>query len=279
MAAAGIGCLPSWSNKIHGLTCEQLLIRPPNGPVHNMLILGTNTPIFYHLPMFSFKGFDSPHRYQIILEADFGDFQDVYARARAEDRRESRKNLYTFSPEQFVLTDLNRRTAPLTKLTGTVFRGHLEKGGTVFRENVKAEVSKIYFREFNSKANRPSQLEYILFEKGQELFLAHVVTKPPDFDQILSIKDIGGLSGEEIYKVQVKPFREVVFPVKNSVLERIKTGQQIKGQLRPVGAERFQKRRLFVNFKVEEEIYLEEGELRAPPEFAATPAERAAGFP
>jgi hypothetical protein len=32
------------------------------------------------------------------------------------------------------------------------------------------------------------QLEYFLFGKGQELFMAHVITKPPDFDHLLSVQ-------------------------------------------------------------------------------------------
>ena len=80
-----------------------------------------------------------------------------------------------------------------TLLQGTVFRGHLERSGSEkILGDIVVDVKKaIHFREFDPKAMKPSHLEYLVFGKGDELFLAHLITRPPDFDQILSVKVSG----------------------------------------------------------------------------------------
>ena len=53
-------------------------------------------------------------------------------------------------------------------------------------EGVDVGVTRvIHFRKFEPGAAGLSQLEYLLFGKANELFLAHSITKPPDFDQVL----------------------------------------------------------------------------------------------
>jgi hypothetical protein len=42
-----------------------------------------------------------------------------------------------------------------------------------------------------------AELEYLLFGKGNESFLAHLITRPPDFDQILSVKTGQKFTDEE----------------------------------------------------------------------------------
>jgi hypothetical protein len=50
-------------------------------------------------------------------------------------------------------------------------------------------------------AKKPRQLEYLLFGKGQEFFLAHLITKAPDFDQVLSVATADhAFSDEELAK-------------------------------------------------------------------------------
>ena len=76
--------------------------------------------------------------------------------------------------------------------TGTVFRGHLERGGQIIDalRDVDVTVKRVvYSRKFDLKQlQKWEELDYILFGSGQELFLAHLISAPPDFDQILSIK-------------------------------------------------------------------------------------------
>lgn len=71
-------------------------------------------------------------------------------------------------------------------------------------------------------------LEYLLFGKGQELFLAHQIAAPPDFDQVLSVKlDGHPFTDDELAKGVI-----VAFPgKKNTVAGRLKAQQRAEGEV------------------------------------------------
>lgn len=294
MAAAGISCLGSWSpgswsKTIGAFTHDRPLSSQSKGAVHNMLILGTKTPFFYHLPMFSFTGFDSPRRYQVILEATLAqkgnDLQGVFAEER---KMHQETKIYTFNPEPFVLEDLAPKTKkPLRQLSGSIFRGHLEKGGTRIFEDVTADVRPVYFREFAPKARRSKSLEYVLFGAKSELFLAHLITKPPDFDQILPVTiSRGDRFFAEPSNEELRGGLVISFPqISNTISRRLKPGLRVgrtPEQDRVIPSEDGQtlvRAAWSLELLAAKEIYLEEGELLAPPQFATTAVEKAAGFP
>jgi hypothetical protein len=242
--------------------------------VHNMLIVGQNTVFLSHLPMFSEPGSESPHRYQVILEASFSrpdaDPQAQYAADRAQNPT---TRIYTLNPERFVLPNLVSG-GRLTSFKAKVFRGHLEKEGTEILDRVDVNIRNVvHFREFDPKAKKPIKLEYLLFGKGEELFLAHFITKPPDFDQVISVTAAGQTFSDE----ELRKGIHVVFANRpNSILKRLMEKQEAVAQTAgpdtkapPVN----------VKFKAGAELYLEEGELRVPATFDQTAAERKAGFP
>src|SRR2546427_592718 len=78
---------------------------------------------------------------------------------------------------------------PLRSFKANIYRGHFERFSTQrakeaarIAQHVDVNVTRvIHFRKFDPTAVKPAQLEYLLFGKGTELFLAHVITKPPDF--------------------------------------------------------------------------------------------------
>ena len=41
------------------------------------------------------------------------------------------------------------------------------------------------------RASKPANLEYLLFGRGRERFLAHAIYAPPDFDHVLKANVIG----------------------------------------------------------------------------------------
>src|SRR5262245_8709732 len=182
---------------------SKAFVVPADEPnVHNMLIVGRKSVFLSHLPMFSSVDSKSPHRFQVILEASFtregADAQAAYF----EDRIKSAAiKIYTLNPDQFVLSDLTA-TKPLSSFLAKVFRGHLEKEGQEILSGVNVQLKNVvHFREFDPKAIRPAKLEYILFGKGDELFLAHFITRPPDFDQVISVSATGhGFSDEDLAK-------------------------------------------------------------------------------
>jgi hypothetical protein len=185
--------------------------------------------------------------------------------------------IYTLSPEKFVLPTLvstDSPSKPLRSFKAEIFRGHLEKPGNarILREVAVEVKNVVYFREFDHKAQKPSQLEYLLFGKEQELFLAHLITKAPDFDQVVAVKVTGhAFTDDELAKGV-----QIVFPkTKNAAAARLKEGQTIAGK---IGADSASASKM-IQVEIAKELYFEEGELRVPPNFNTTPEERRAGFP
>jgi hypothetical protein len=57
----------------------------------------------------------------------------------------------------------------------------------------------VLFRPFEQGARKPAELEYLLFGDVKEAFLAHLITAPPDFDQMVSVQALDGrLSAEDL---------------------------------------------------------------------------------
>lgn len=249
--------------------------------VHNMLILGTKAIYLYHLPMFSFPGFDSPRRYQMILEITLTD-QEAYSTHRALHKEQK---IYTFSSERVVLTQLKAGSA----FKGTIFRGHFEKkGAQAISEGVTANVKRVlYSQELKWTEKRSSKLEYFLFGRGREFFMAHLITGPPDFDQILAVRIFDDMLQKAPDEERLDDGIRVTFPqITNSVSRRIKSNARVIGTLPKIIRFRPLPDRALpieesgsIEMLAESEIFFEEGELRTPPEFATTLAEKEAGFP
>ncbi|HZF14159.1 MAG TPA: hypothetical protein VFE33_35635 [Thermoanaerobaculia bacterium] len=252
-----------------------LLGAAPSGDpsaTHNMLVVGERTVYLSHLPMFQEKGrLPMPHRYQAILEATFVQ-QENYAKDR---QAHPATTIYMLNPQEFVLPDLVSQRQPLQSFKAKeVVRGHLERKGNVpILEDVPVAVTRvIHFREFDPKAKKPVQLEYLLFGKGGELFLAHRIVGPPDFDQVLSVKAVEpALTDEELAQGVT-----VIFPgTKNTVTGRLGV-KKVSGEATLAGSPTVHKK---IQVDVGKELYFEEGELRVPAKFNSTSEETKAGFP
>jgi hypothetical protein len=281
-AIAGLGCL-SLTSKAQPLMINPV---PEDAPhTHNMMLVGTKTAFLSHLPMFVNKGvgpeFDSPHRFQVILEATFTDGDRNLTEVYFKDRMKNPAvKMYTLNPGRFVLSHVAHGSA-LKKFRGNaLIRGHLERGGTSFIGDLEHPpkegafdvniVNVVHFREFDPNAAKPSQLEYLLFGKGPELFLAHLITKPNDFDQIISIKTLGQTFTDEDL---AKGMRIEFSNRGNTSKERLKEKVKALGRLHiPGGAPQM------VPVEVVREFYFEEGELFMPPTFDATSEEKKSGF-
>ena len=281
-AVVGLGCL-NLSLKAQPFVSNRNREDAPN--THNMMLVGTKGAFLSHLPMFVPEGtgpeFDSPHRFQVILEATFTDGErnltDVYFKDRMQNPT---VKMYTLNPGPFVLSRVDPKGTALKKFRGSALvRGHLEKGGKSFVGDFENPpeggafdvnvLNVVHFHEFDPKAAKPTKLEYLLFGKGSELFLAHLITKPNDFDQIISIKMDQPFSDAELRKG-----RRVVFNRGNTAKERLKENAKDTGMIQiPDAASRS------VSVEVVKEFYFEEGELFLPPVFKSTDEERKSGFP
>lgn len=246
---------------------------------HNMLVVGEKTVFLSHLPMFKDQDEDghlitTPHRFQAILEANFtrGNSMQPQSVYTADRRRHQTAKIYMLNPtRQFMLASLVANP-PRRSFKATIFRGHLEREGRMeILNNIDVTVNRVvHFHEFDPQATRPGKLEYLFFGKGDEVFMAHLITAPPDFDQIVSVQ----LPDHQFTDAQLSKGVRVVFSERdNSIPSRIKEGEQAAGEIIVGSAP--QK----IQVKALREFYFEEGELQAPSNFDTTSEERSAGFP
>ena len=252
--------------------------------IHNMLVVGNEAVFLSHLPMF--KGlneqatdYTSPHRYQVILEVSFTrngkDVTDIYTK----DRQGSPgTKMYTLSPEPLILAHLftpDAQNPALSSFKATVIHGHLERdpqhviGGL---EDVVVTVKKVvHAQKFDPGATKREKLSYFLFGKGEELFLAHLITKPPDFDQIVSVK----VADHPFTEEELNRGVSVIFPDRdNTASQRIQENQQAPGQFQVTGTPQS----FGSAVQAGTEYYFEEGELAIPATLEQTPEEAKAGF-
>jgi hypothetical protein len=254
---------------------------PPS--THNMLVVGGKTVFLSHLPMFddlseNKSDYTSMHRYQVILEARFirnrKDVTNIYAKDREAN---AGIKMYTLQPARFVLARLftpNAGAPKLRSFPATIFRDHLERNGEPIQglEDVVVNVNKVvHARKFDPFQDKPPQLEYFLFGKGDELFLAHLITKPPDFDQIVGVKAVGHRFTDEELGSGVR----VLLPERsNTAAQRIKENEQAKAHFQVAHTSQA----LDLPLQAGTEYYFEEGELAMPAVFSQTAEEKKSGF-
>ena len=156
----------------------------------------------------------------------------------------------------------------------TFFRGHLERGGEPIPElsDVNVRITDIvYARRFDQRG-RPDDLTYLLLGRGGELFLAHVISEPPDFDQILSVELAGPHPDDEELQAGI----QVVFEGRANTAEaRLRSAETATARGHVTGAHQF----ITLEFGEVRELYFEEGELSTSRgAFEPTPLETEAGF-
>jgi hypothetical protein len=234
---------------------------PHDHGVHGMLLFGEETLYLSHLPMFM-----TMHDHQLILEVALaGGQEDAQAVYRA-DRRDTGERVYTLVPERFSLRQLGSEGADaLRSFQATVHRGHFEKKGnkTILADVTVNVVNVVHFRKFDPNAEAFSELRYLLFGRGRELYLAHLIGKAPDFDQIAPVTFLSHGFSEETLRRGVClaiPGRE------NRITHRLQGREKATAQVQ-------------VALETAAEIYLEEGELAEEVTFDPTAEEKAAGFP
>jgi hypothetical protein len=163
---------------------------------------------------------------------------------------------------------------PRRAFRGTVWRGHLERGGKPISElrDVDIEITRVvYARELRPDDRKSDQLEYLLFGKGPELFLAHRLMQAPDFDQVLAVKIIAhNFSEAELGRGVTVLIRDR----ENSAAQRLQAMEIVAAQAHVTGAHQVLPLQIHVGI----EYYFEEGELSSPPDSNRTPLEKIAGF-
>ena len=234
--------------------------------IHNMLVFGEQTIFVSHLPVFggvnsTKTAYRSAHRYQLVVQTSFAksgkDVGDLYFKDR-QGHPDTR--IYSLGPTtEFVLSRLFTPSAKpqLNAFDATIFRGHLERPGGVpiqGLDGTRVTVNRVvHGRMFDPKQVKPTALEYILVGNGSELYLAHLIAAPPDFDHVLSVK----LSGRDLTASDLgQDVRLVVANRKNLSNQRLKEGERVPAELR-IGKAPPAK----VELEGGREVYFEENEL------------------
>jgi hypothetical protein len=249
---------------------------PEEAPAtHNWMLVGSQTAFLSHLPMFEMLNpaktdYMTPHRFQVILQASLNSGgKDVTPMYFADRQSHPDVKMYSVSPAKVFVLPQVAAPSPLTSFQATVFQGHLERGGKPikFLQSAGVKIQKVvHFHKFDPAAKAPAALEYFLFGKGTELFLAHSIVKPPDFDQLLSVTVDGlKLTDEELGSA----IRLSIPSKKNSPANRLKEGEQAQAEIS--GGRK-------LSVRAVREFYFEEGELRMPATFDTTAEEKKSGF-
>lgn len=240
----------------HGHGAHDTTSQQDKAAGHGMLVVGTGAMFFSHLPMFM-----SPHDYQVILEGTLAgaDPQRIY---RDDRKAHPETVIYTFNPTAFVLPDLFPPAPKRVKFRGDLVREHFEsppefpKEPHTIARGVDVNVTNVvYFQKLNPDESVADTLEYLLFGKGEELFLAHVITGAPDFDHIVS----ASVTGRQFTDDELRAGIRVQFPgTANRPAQRLRQGKTVSGTTHIADKK--------IEIKVEPrvDIYLMERELAKP---------------
>jgi hypothetical protein len=163
-----------------------------------------------------------------------------------------------------------------TSFKATVFRGHLEKGGTPIEplKDIDVHIKKVIHAHVFEGGRQPS-LTYFMFGSPRELYMAHLISGAPDFDQLLAVSGTGSMpTADELLRgVTVE-----ILDRPNQAKTRLQAKESTPARAHVTGAHQF----LDVKITVQAEDYFEEGELSASRMsggmFDQTKEERKAGF-
>jgi hypothetical protein len=170
--------------------------------VHRWVVFGADRVYLSHLSMFSMP----EHALQVIVEAEFADGDGSPSTAYPDDRRSHpEQRLYPLDPALFVLPDiLPTDSAPpvRTTLEADLYRDHVEKDNPareLIAPGIEVRIRRIvHARRYDPDAQPLSSLEYVLVGDAKEPHLAHFITRPPDFDQILRVTINGDVPADKL---------------------------------------------------------------------------------
>lgn len=168
--------------------------------VHRWVVFGTDRVYLSHLSMSSM----AEHAKQVIVQAEFVEPDGSASTAYADDQRKHPKQrLYTLDPENFVLPDIlptDSRPAARKTVKADLYRDHVEKGSPE-KELIAAGidvhiVQVVHVHLYDPHVQPLNALDYVLFGDRSESYLAHFITRAPDFDQILRVSVNGDLNAD-----------------------------------------------------------------------------------
>jgi len=151
--------------------------------VHGMVVFGGAHIYASHLPLYH-----HPHAAQVVVELApdeplAGELRTALAAATADT-----SSMITFEPDRFDLGTLEPGAAAPRALTGTLYRGHFERGGTPWREHVSLGLRRVVvFRALDAGAHEAARAD-LAFGDGDEVFLLHRIGGRPSCDRIDALR-------------------------------------------------------------------------------------------
>ena len=120
----------------------------------------------------------------------------------------------------------------LRALPVSVVRGHFEREpNEVIIQSSTLEIGRVvHFREFAAGGAKLDPLTYLVFGRDGENFMAHLLSAPPDFDQVLSVTLGESAVSEELLRDGLY----VSFPGRtNNASERLRQGETVSCRFDP----------------------------------------------
>jgi hypothetical protein len=192
-----------------------LTVAPAEAPAprmgtHGMVLFGSGKRLFLsHIPMFH-----RPHDVQLLVSVSL-------EHPKLPSRRDFSEGTYTLQPERFDLDALAQ--GKLKQFRATVYRGNFEGGGTPLHRDVTVRVEKVeQVRLLDGQTPEPSELRYQVVGSGKEVWLVHVLSRAPDFDQVVKVS----LDASLAHKGKDLPVLRFSGR-KNLLEERLKVGEQL----------------------------------------------------
>lgn len=171
--------------------------------IHGMRIVGEQNIYLSHMGLFK----SSCHDYQGIFEVAFEGPNNPQSKYLNAQKSNPNQNEFTLEPtNEFILPDL--ASGKIASFTASIFASQYEdidkdiRPSKALDGNVTVKVKRVlYFRQFKPGAKQPTSSEYLLFGSGtNEQLAAHLITAPPDFDQIVALKTPLPLTNTELAK-------------------------------------------------------------------------------
>jgi hypothetical protein len=188
---------------------------------HGMVLFGSEKLYLSHIPLY-----DSPHNIQVVVEVKV-------ASGVPDGQAQFGTKQFTLKPRSsWSLDDL--ASGALTSLSGTIYMGDFEAGGTPAFRNVTFDVKRVVLQRALSHSTPASpSLDYIAVGTPTQPFLVHVIDAAPSFDQIVAVKlpqDSGvtaaNLESGTPVRIEGRP---------NEITKRLKPQAVVNG-IRPVPA-------------------------------------------
>ena len=143
---------------------------------HGMVLFGDKSGRAYlsHIPVFG-----PPHDVQLLLEIKLVTPAPNLP-ATFSDRP------YTFLPDRLSLDAL--RLGTLRTITGKVFLGNFEQGGSQVAVGVKADVTNVLHQHELKGTDTQAASTYFLLGTPDKAFAVHRIAGSPSFDQVVAVE-------------------------------------------------------------------------------------------